>query len=50
MSKSRNAMTGRKAMELNRQIDGIKIRSASFKNKAKYDRTSEKRDWKREDA
>lgn len=48
MSKTKNAMTGRKAMSLNRQVDGIKIRSAAFKNKAKYDRTADKRKWKQE--
>ncbi len=39
-------LTGKKAMHMNMALDGIKIRSASFKNKKAYDRKN--KTWKKE--
>lgn len=39
---------GQKAMFLNFKIDGVRIRSAKFKNQRRYDRTASKKQWKSE--
>ena len=42
----RPQLTGKKAQYLNYQVDGIKIRPSTFKNKAKYNRKD--KSWKKE--